>query len=134
MINTDVDGQKLAQRGAHASLSFFVGVVSWIGELLILFGAYTWFLAGDILLLGLGFSLVCFGEGLALLKRMKPAEIEVLKDTLIKQMAKNMLFPFLWVVLFFLTGINLFLALSIANGAKAIVKNARLVATSYIFS
>lgn len=134
MINKDVDAQKLAHRGAYASLSFFVGVVSWVGELLILFGAYAWFLAGDILLLGLGFSLVCFGEGLALLKKMKPAEIEVLKDTLIKQMAKNMLFPLLWVVLFFLSGINLFLALSIANGAKAIVKNARLVATSYIFS
>ena len=134
MINKNIDTQKLAKSGAHASLSFFVGVVSWIGELLILFGAYAWFLAGDILLLGLGFSLVCFGEGLALLKRMKPAEIEVLKDTLIKQMAKNMLFPLLWIALFFLSGISLFLALAIANGAKAIVKNARLVATSYIFS
>jgi len=134
VINKDVDAQKLANRGAHASLSLFVGIVSWVGELLILFGAYAWFLAGDVMLMGLGFSLICFGEGLALLKKMKPAEIEVLKDTLIKQMAKNMLFPVLWVVLFFLSGITLFLALAIANGAKAIVKNARLVATSYIFS
>jgi len=134
MIHKNIRAKELATHGAHASLSFFAGAIGWAGEILLLFGAYAWFLAGDIILLGLGFSLICFGEGLALLKRITSAELQVLRETLQKQMGRNMLFPVLWLLLFFIINLDLFLAISMATGAKAIVKNTRLVATSYIFS
>ncbi len=134
MIQKNVDAKELATHGAHASLSFFAGATGWAGEILLLFGAYSWFLAGDLVLPGLGLALICFGEGLALLKKVTAAEIQVLRETLIKQMSRNMLFPVLWLMIFFVINLDLFLALSMATGAKAIVKNARLVATSYIFS
>ncbi len=133
-MHKNVRARELVSHGANATISFFAGAIGWVGGILLIFGAYALFLSSDFSLMGIGFSLICFGEGLALLKKMKRAEIEVLQDTLIKQMAKNMLFPLFWIFIFFITGWDLLLALSIATGAKAIVKNTRLVATSYIFS
>jgi len=134
MMHKNIRTKELATHGAHISLRFFAGATGWAGEILLLFGAYSWFFAGDIILLGLGFSLICFGEGLALLKKITHAEIQVLRETLLRQMGRNMLFPILWLLLFFVISLDLLLAIAIATGAKAIVKNTRLVATSYIFS
>ena len=134
MIHKNAHAKKLAAHGVNATISFFAGAIGWIGEILLLFGVYSWFLADDFFLMGIGFSLICFGEGLALLKKMKRTEIELLHEEIVKLMVRNMMFPFLWIFIFFITGIDLLLALSVATGAKAIIKNMRLVATFYISS
>ena len=118
----------------NSLITFTSGPISWIGEILLIFGAYDAFSGGGILLMGFGFALVCFGEGMNLLKKMKKAEIEMLHENITKDMLKTMAFPLLWMLIFFATGIELLLALSIATGVKAIVKNSRIAATFYITS
>ncbi|MCP4646453.1 MAG: hypothetical protein GY852_01795 [bacterium] len=118
----------------NAFVSFTSGPISWIGEILLIFGAYDAFSGGGILLIGFGFALVCFGEGMNLIKKMKKAEIELLHDNIIKNMLRNMAFPLLWMLIFFATGMEILLALSIATGVKAIVKNSRIAATFYMTS
>jgi hypothetical protein len=114
-------------------ISLVSGPMSWIGEILLIFGAYSLFAGDGVFLVGLGFSLICFGEGMNLLKKMKTAEIEVLHESIIRDMLKSMAFPFLWLLLFFVSGLELLLALSIATGVKAIVKNSRIAVTFYCF-
>ena len=118
----------------NAFISFASGPISWIGEIMLIFGTYDAFSGDGILLMGFGFALVCFGEGMNLLKKMKRAERELLHENITKNMLKNMAFPLLWILIFFATGIELLLALSIATGVKAIVKNSRIAATFYISS
>ena len=126
--------KELAARGAHSAIGMAGTVIGWVGELLLIFGAYSLFWNGDFFLMGIGFSLVCFGEGLVLLRKMKKAEIELLHDTILREIVRNMVFPILWIVLFLASGMDLLLALAIATGTKAIIKNLRLAATFYIFS
>lgn len=118
----------------NSFLSLVSGPISWVGEILMIFGAYSMFAGDGLLLMGMGFSLICFGEGMNLLKKMKHAEIELLHESINMDMLKNMAFPFLWILLFFGTGLELLLALSIATGVKAIVKNARIAARFYLTS
>lgn len=118
----------------NAFISFTSGPISWIGEILLIFGAYNAFSGDGILLMGFGFALVCFGEGMNLLKKMKKAEIEMLRENITKKMLRNMAFPLLWMLIFFATGIEILLALSIATGVKAIVRNSRIAATFYMTS
>ena len=115
-------------------IKFTSGPISWIGEILLIFGAYDAFSGDGLLLMGFGLALVCFGEGMNLLRKMKTAEIEMLHDNIIKDMLRNMAFPLLWILVFFATGLELLLALSIATGVKAIVKSSRMAATFYMTS
>ncbi len=118
----------------NSFISFTSGPISWIGGIMLIFGTYDAFSGNGILLIGFGFSLICFGEGMNLLRKMKKAEIELLHENIIKDMLKNMAFPLLWILIFFATGLELLLALSIATGVKAIVKNSRTAATFYMTS
>ncbi|MBD3397660.1 hypothetical protein GF412_00805 [Candidatus Micrarchaeota archaeon] len=117
------------------SLIYFAsGPISWLGEIIMLFGAYNGFYGDGLVLMGFGFSLICIGEGMNLLRKMKQAEIELLHENITRELLKNMAFPFLWIIVFFATGMELFLALSVATGAKSIVKNARIASSFYLTS
>lgn len=117
----------------HA-LGISSGIIGWIGGILLIFGFYDFF-GGDGGALALsGFSLVCVGEAMALMKRVTPAEAGMLREKIVPEMLKGMGFPALWVLIYLGTGMELLLALGIATGIKALVKNFRLAATFYMVS
>lgn len=110
------------------------GGIGWIGGIMLIFGTYAAFGGGGFALAGMGFALICLGEGISLLRKRKKQEIELLKENINRDMVKNMAFPLLWMLLFFLSGLELLLALGIATGARALVKNAGILSTFYISS
>ncbi|MBD3389434.1 hypothetical protein GF415_00575 [Candidatus Micrarchaeota archaeon] len=117
----------------HA-LGISSGIIGWIGSILLIFGFYDFFGGKGAALALSGFSLVCVGEAMNLMKRMKPAEAEILKEKIAPEMLRNMGFPALWVLIYLGSGMELLLALGIATGIKALVKNFRLAATFYMIS
>ncbi|MFP3949465.1 MAG: hypothetical protein ACLFUZ_00010 [Candidatus Micrarchaeia archaeon] len=117
----------------HA-LGISSGIIGWIGSIILIFGVYDIFEGENAALALSGFSLVCVGEAMNLMKRMKPAEAEMLKEKIVPEMLKNMGFPALWMLIYLGTGMELLLALGIATGIKELVKNFRLAASFYFIS
>lgn len=110
------------------------GAAGWAGEIMLIFGTYSVLGGGGFILAGIGFSLICFGEGISLLRGREIEEEMLLRKNIIKVLAQNMAFPALWLLIFFASGFELLLALAAATGIKAIVRNAGAIASFYTSS
>lgn len=104
------------------------GIVTWIGQLILIVGVYTYLGGNGLMVAALGFFFVCIGEAVALLEKHDNDEITILRKRIVKEWATNMAFPALWVLFAFIGGGMIFIAFAASTGIGAILKNLRLAA------
>ncbi|MBN2122122.1 hypothetical protein JW721_03635 [Candidatus Micrarchaeota archaeon] len=107
------------------------GVVSWIGGLILLFGAYSIIGGGDFSLAIIGAGAVCMGEMLIFLKGLSKKQKEALEEGIVGELLKGMAFPVLWLAIYYLSGMGLILAFAFSTGVSAIIRSARITASFY---
>lgn len=104
------------------------GIITWIGQLILLVGVYTLLGGNGLLVAAWGFFFICIGEAVALLEKHDKDEITILRKNIVKDWATNMAFPALWVIVAFIGGGMLFIAFAASTGVGAMLKNLRLAA------
>jgi len=114
-------------------MSWATGIGSWFGELLLFFGIFDLIASGEWLLAGMGVMMIFLFEGLAVREKPDKEEMLALKEfpgTAIK----NLAFPFLWLVFYFMGTGEFILAFAIATGIKAVALNAKLLAKVFLWA
>lgn len=114
-------------------MSWAMGLGSWFGELMLFFGVFALVGSGQFLLAGIGAIIVFLFEGLAVRERPDKNEMKELLE-FPATAVKNLFFPALWLVLFFLDQNGFILAFAITTGVKAVALNAKLVAKSFMWA
>jgi hypothetical protein len=114
-------------------MSWATGLGSWFGELMLFFGVFALVGSGQFLLAGIGAIVVFLFEGLAVNEKPNGNEIKELAE-FPATAVKNLFFPALWMVLFFLDQNGFILAFAITTGIKAVALNAKLVAKSFMWA
>ncbi|MDD2655236.1 MAG: hypothetical protein PHQ80_01045 [Candidatus ainarchaeum sp.] len=114
-------------------MSWATGLGSWFGELLLFFGIFSLIGSGQFLLAGIGAIMVFMFEGLAVGEKPAGNEMKELAEFPAAAI-KNLFFPALWLVLFFLNENGFILAFAIATGVKAVALNAKLLAKAFLWA
>lgn len=114
-------------------MSWATGLGSWFGELLLFFGVFALIASGEWMLAGIGAMMIFLFEGLAVGERPDKEEMKVLKE-LPAAAIKNLVFPFLWLALYFAGAGEFILAFAVATGVKAVALNAKLVAKALLWA
>ncbi|NYZ60163.1 hypothetical protein H0O01_00510 [Candidatus Micrarchaeota archaeon] len=113
-------------------MSWATGLGSWFGELLLFFGVFALIASGEWLLAGIGVMMIFLFEGLAV--QEKPGKEEMMALAEFPATAiKNLAFPFLWMVLYFMGTGEFILAFAVTTGIKAIALNAKVLAKAHLF-
>lgn len=105
---------------------------SWFGELLLFFGVFDLIASGEWMLAGIGVMMIFLFEGLAVQEKPGKEEMTALKEFPATAI-KNLAFPFLWLVLYFMGTGEFILAFAVTTGIKAIALNAKVLAKAHLF-
>jgi hypothetical protein len=107
-------------------------IISWIGGLILLFGAYSALGGEGFELAWLGIAVICIGEAMVFLKGLSDRERLLLEENILGTLLKNMAFPLLWLVAYYFLGMDFLLAFAVSSGIRALIENARITASFYI--
>ena len=113
-------------------MSWATGLGSWFGELFLFFGVFALIAAGEWVLAGMGVLMIFIFEALAVRESPGKEEMRALEEfpgTAIK----NLAFPFLWLILYFMGMGEFILAFAVATGIKAVAVNAKLLAKAFLY-
>lgn len=114
-------------------MSWATGLGSWFGELLLFFGVFALIGSGEWLLAGMGAIMIFFFEGLAVGEKPGREEMKMLQE-FPGAAVKNLVFPFLWMALYFMGAGEFILAFAVATGVKAVALNAKLLAKVFLWA
>jgi hypothetical protein len=128
---------------AEGFASFIIGLVrgaigllgrliSWIGSLVLLFGAYEYMGGGTLDLAWIGIGVTCLGELMVFLKGLSGKERDLLEEKIVGKLLTNMAFPLLWLAIYYFLQMDFLLAFAASSGVRAIIENARITASFYI--
>ena len=105
---------------------------SWFGELLLFFGVFALIASGEWLLAGIGAVMIFLFEGLAVQEKPGKEEMAALREFPATAI-KNLAFPFLWLVFYFMGTGEFILAFAVTTGIKAIALNAKVLAKAHLY-